>query len=53
MRLWVIALVVLVVALLIGLVTPGQLGDWVRDAAAWLVEVGRSLARGLQDLVEG
>lgn len=53
MKLWVVVLVVVVVLLLVGLVTPGQLGDLVRDAAAWLVEIARTLVEAVRDLVAG
>lgn len=52
-RLWVILIVVVVVALLAGLVTPDQLGVWVSRAAAWAVDVGRALVEGARDLLTG
>lgn len=52
-RLWTIVLIAVAIALLVGLITPWQLGDWVRLAAAWFVEVGRDLVEGVRDLVAG
>lgn len=52
-RLWFLVLIVVVVALLAGLITPGQLGDWVRQAAAWIVQVGHDLVEGVRDLLTG
>lgn len=52
-RLWLIILIVVVVALLAGLITPGELGDWVRQAAAWIVDVGHDLVEGVRDLLGG
>lgn len=53
MKLWLVVLVVVVVLLLVGLVTPGQLGDLVRDAAAWVVEIGRTLVEAVRDIIAG
>lgn len=53
MKLWLVVLLVVVVALLIGLVTPGQLGDLVRDAAASLVEIARTVVEAVRDMVVG
>jgi Sec-independent protein translocase protein TatA len=39
-------LVLVVVALLVGLITPAQLGAWVRAAATWMLQAAHTLAGG-------
>ena len=37
-------LILLIAALLVGVVTPTQLGGWVRTAAAWTIDAARAVA---------
>jgi hypothetical protein len=39
-------LILLGIALLVGVITPTQLGGWVRTAAAWIVEAAGAVVGG-------